>query len=557
MNTIKQMQIVMALSLLGSGFLSGNAAAGSLSGSDAGLQLQQAQQAAERERIEKELAEQREKKPDAVENQQKVPDNQGGDLHFLLKEVMVDPSAVLPDAERDRILQPYLGKEVTRDDLYAITAEINRYYQKHEYLTCRAYLPAQTIHAGHVHIALFEGRNGAVTVEKNKSTRADYILHRFDIKPGAVESMDKLNKELNWFNGTNDVKLHISLQAGKEPGTTDYVLQAQEPARNQFTLYGDNAGSESTGQWREGLFYTNSSLFGWRDNLNLGLMRTQGMKSFSMGYTVPVSRRGTRIGLSYSTNRTEVIDGQYRDWGLSVKGHAHSYGAVITQPLAMTNSFKAEASLGWQRQYSTTDMEDISVIDDIFTDYTAALALTHYGRGWAFYQRHSFTHGSWDNQSISRVAKPSADYNMYNFTGIYQRGAAHGQLLSLRANLQWSATRDLRPSKQFFLGGVYSVRGYQENLVGGDNGYTLSLEYSVPLRRQGNMSLYGFFDYGNLWGESSYDQHVLAGTGIGLRATLAKNWSLDCALAFPLRRELDDGTQTGRTRVHVSLRAQF
>ena len=173
----------------------------------------------------------------------------------------------------------------------------------------------------------------------------------------------------------------------------------------------------------------------------------------------------------------------------------------------MTNSFKAEASLGWQRQHSTTDMEDISVIDDVFTDYTAALALTRYGRGWAFYQRHSFTHGSWDNQSISRVAKPSADYNMYNFTGIYQRGAAHGQLLSLRANLQWSATRDLRPSKQFFLGGVYSVRGYQENLVGGDNGYTLSLEYSVPLRRQGNMSLYGFFDYGNLWGESSYDQH--------------------------------------------------
>ena len=68
--------------------------------------------------------------------------------------------------------------------------------------------------------------------------------------------------------------------------------------------------------------------------------------------------------------------------------------------------------------------------------------------------------------------------------------------------------------------------------------------------------MYGFFDYGNLWGDSSYEQHVLAGTGIGLRATLAKNWSLDCALAFPLRRDLDAGTADA-TRLHMSLRGQF
>ena len=547
----------MALSLIGGGLLSGGtAAAGSLSSGDAGLQLQQAQQSRERERIEKELAEQREKKPDVVENRQNTPEGQQGALRFVLQKVTVDSSAVLPDAERERIVQPYVGKEVTVDDLYAITAAINQYYQKKQYLTCRAYLPPQKIHEGQVHIALFEGRNGTITVEKNKDTRSDYILQRFHIVPGSIESMEKLNDELRWFNGTNDVKLHISLQAGKTPGTTDYVLQAQEPSHEEFTLYGDNAGSESTGQWREGIFYTDRSLTGRRDSLTLGLLRTQGMRSFSMGYSIPVSRTGTKLGLSYSTNGTEVVDGQYREWGMDVRGHAASYGLSVTQPLVLTNSFKAEASFGWQRQHSVTDIEDISVIDDTFTDYTAALALTNYGRGWAFYQRHAFTCGNWDNQSLTRLAEPSADYNMYNFTGIYQRGASYGQLLNLRVNLQWSGTDDLRPSKQFFLGGAYSVRGYQENLVGGDNGYTLSIEYAVPLRRQRDVSMYGFFDYGNLWGDSSYEQHVLAGTGIGLRATLAKNWSLDCALAFPLRRDLDAGTADA-TRLHMSLRGQF
>ena len=107
MNTCRRMEIIMALSLIGGGLLSGGtAAAGSLSSGDAGLQLQQAQQSRERERIEKELAEQREKKPDVVENRQNAPEGQQGALRFVLQKVTVDSSAVLPDAERERIVPP-------------------------------------------------------------------------------------------------------------------------------------------------------------------------------------------------------------------------------------------------------------------------------------------------------------------------------------------------------------------------------------------------------------------------------------------------------------------
>ena len=521
-----------------------------------GVQLRQQQEHLERERLEQEMAAQREGQKTEVENQQTPPESQAGSLRFVLQSVTLDESAVLPTDVRDRILQPYLGKEVTLDDLYAIVAEINKFYQNNQYLTCRAYLPPQTIHAGVVHIALFEGRNGQVHVEQNANTRTSYILNRLDIQPEKIESMEKLNEQLRWFNGTNDVKLRIALQAGQKPGTTDYVITAQEPKNQQFTFYGDNAGSMTTGRWREGIFYTNRSVFGWRDSLMLGFLHAQGLNSFNVDYTVPLGLRGTRLSLDYSTNGTEIIGGQYHDWGIDVRGHAYSAGMTLTQPLYVTDTAKVEASFTVQRQHSVTDVIDVPLLDDLFTDYTAALALTNYGRGWALYQKHAFTHGSWDNESLTRLAMPSADYNLYDFTGVFQKGAAHGQLFTVRANLQWSATRDLRPSKQFFLGGVYSVRGYQENLIGGDNGYTVSLEYAVPVDSHRLVSLYGFLDYGNIWGDSDYEQHVLVGTGIGLRAKLAQIWSLDCALGFPLRRNMDGGT-VDRTRVHVSLSAQF
>ena len=521
-----------------------------------GVQLRQQQERLEQERLEREMAANRERQKTGVEDQQAKPENQAGELHFVLKSVQVDESAVIPAAVRDQILQSYIGKEITLQDLYAMVAEFNTYYQDKQYLTCRAYLPEQTIHAGIVHIALFEGRNGQVSVEKNAHTRDGYILNRLTIKPGKIESMERLNERLRWFNGTNDVKLHISLQAGKEPGTTDYVITAQEPKNQQVTVYGDNAGSVTTGRWREGIFYTNRSLLGWRDSLTLGFLRAQGLNSFNMGYSLPVGRSGTRLGLDYSTNSTTIVGGQYHDWGVDVQGHAYSAGMTVTQPLYVHDDAKAEASFAVQRQHSVTDVVTVPLLNDTFTDYTAALAFTNYGRGWAFYQKHAFTHGTWDNDSLTRLAKPSANYNIYNFTGIYQKGAAHGQLFTLRTNLQWSATHDLRPSKQFFLGGAYSVRGYQENLIGGDSGCTISLEYAVPVNRRQTVSLYGFFDYGKIWGESDYTQRTLMSTGLGVRARLADTWSLDCAVGVPLRRNID-GTTVDRTRVHVSLNAQF
>ena len=132
------------------------------------------------------------------------------------------------------------------------------------------------------------------------------------------------------------------------------------------------------------------------------------------------------LGLDYSTNSTTIVGGQYHDWGVDVQGHAYSAGMTVMQPLYVHDDAKAEASFAVQRQHSVTDVVTVPLLNDTFTDYPAALAFTNYGRGWAFYQKHAFTHGAWDNDSLTRLAKPSANYNIYNFTGIYQKGAAHG-----------------------------------------------------------------------------------------------------------------------------------
>ena len=150
----------------------------------------------------------------------------------------MEPSEVLTEAELQKITEPYIGKTVSLADLYAITGAINNLYNDKGYMVCKAYLPPQRIHGGVVQIKLLEGKTGLVTLQGLKHTKEKYVTARVPLKPGTVANTAALNKQLQRFNGTNDVQLRILVHAGKEPGTTDYEIAAYEPKQNQsVTLY--------------------------------------------------------------------------------------------------------------------------------------------------------------------------------------------------------------------------------------------------------------------------------------------------------------------------------
>ena len=529
------------------------AEAASLGNIDPGRELRDTQERIEQERVLQDFEEQRQRGATGIEDGRQEEKRETPAVKFVLQGVETDSSDILPREVAHEAAAPYIGREITIEDLYKIVGAINAWYSQNHYLTCRAYLPPQTIHEGRVRIALFEGRNGVLAVEGNRTTKESYITDRLGIRQGRIENMKELDQRLQWFNGTNDVSLRIVLQAGAEPGTTDYVIKAAEPRRDIWTLYADRAGNETTGAWREGLFYTNRSLFGHRERLSLGYIRAKGLDSFSAGYSFVLGRSGTRLSLDYSTNATKVIGGLYVDWDIPVKGHAYSYGLTLTQPLAASSAVKSEASLSVVRSRSRTDIADLPLVADTFSDVTLGLARTNYGKGWAFYRRHAVTFGKWDSDSEYQV-RDSKHYFFYHLNSIYQRAAQHGQIFTARVSGQWSATKDLRPSRQFFLGGVNSIRGYPENELGSDSGLLGSVEYAVPICR--GVSLYGFFDAGTLWGLELLHHRTLMGTGIGFRAKLGKECSLDVAVGFPLEREVNNEKVDG-SRIHMSMTASF
>lgn len=517
---------------------------------DPGVQLNRMREYMERQRVAQQIAEDRAKEDSKVEGQatgqEEAPESA---VKFVLNDIKIDGSEVLTKEEISGITSPYSGQEVTLQNLYDIVNALNDLYQQKGYLTCRAYLPPQTIKNGVVEIKIIEGKTGNVHIAGNETTREDYIAGRIGLERGSISNINDLNDDLLLFNATNDVQLRITMHAGEEPGTTDYVIAAYEPQKNYINVYVDNAGSESSGEWREGLFWTDRSLSGRRDMLTMSGMRSDGTKSFSAMYSVPVGRSGTKLGLSYSTNSVHITDGELED--LDIKGHSNAYGVSLIQPLVVTENLRTEATLDYGYQNSQTDFLGIHWVDDTVKSYTAGFSMTNYGASSLIYQKHNFRIGDSEN-----IANEEDNFTKYFFNGFWQKAYQGGQMLSARLDAQWSGDDYLTSAEQFYIGGMYSVRGYEESYLGGDSGYSASIEYSVPLDKARTTSAYCFFDYGAVYGDSAFDDHVLAGTGIGIKSTIDRKIYTNLTLGVPLMRDIN-GEEVSKTRIHFMVNGQF
>lgn len=526
---------------------------------DAGIQMNRMRNYLERERVNRQIAEDRAATKNKVESEAAKQAAPGEVITFELKKIVTDPSAVLTDAELDTIIKPYEGKQVQLNDIYAIVDKINALYNEKGYVTCRAFLPPQTITEGTVKLLLVEGRTGTAAVSGNKYTKAKYITNRLHLTKGEIANIKQLNKDLMLFNATNSTQLRIMMKAGAEPGTTDYEITAYEPKRDTWTIFEDNAGSDTSGQYRTGLFFNTKSLSGNCDALSLGTVISEGTKAANVMYSRSLGRSGTKMNLLYSTNAVKTVKGEFAD---KIKGHANSYTIGFIQPILVNETTRTELSLDYNRQNSKTDWLipiRFNIVDDKVQDVTLGYALTNYGASHVFYQKHSYVRGYYKKEAdMGTGAEPSSShFGFYKFNALYQKLYKAGQMWNIRADAQWSGDEGMVSSRQYYIGGMYSVRGYKENYLGGDSGFTFSAEYAVPVINR-NTNAFGFFDYGHVYSNAQSDEQkdVLASVGLGVRSTINQNLSASLILGIPLQRHFMT-EDVSKTRLHFIVSGQF
>ena len=461
-----------------------------------------------------------------------------------LKRLEFGETKVLPESLLAELRGRYEGRTVSIADIKAIAAAVNKYYRGHGYLTSRAYLPEQDVSRGTLRVELLEGTIGQVDASGLTTTKPEYVRRAAGIKPGEVFRTDTLEAQLAEFNTFTDLKSRLNISPGKLDGTSDLELVMQERARFGATLLADNGGQHSTGYYRGGVFATARGLASTaytRDVLTAGYVGSRGANTFSGAYSITENVFKTTWGVSLDHSQTDCITDELRELDVEGKYTACTLSVKRSLYTNARNILSNGLALAFKDNESTVSHYKMNSYRTNTLAYTLDyLALFEHGyvynaltatRGWQL---------AGENRDFWRAN--------YRLEGNYAFNKYLGA--NCRLGAQISNRRALQSSEQFQLGGVNTIRGYEEGMVNGERGYALQLELRANLKSLwtaapswlGTAEFFVFYDCGQLKHKSesqsltSASEAFLSSTGCGLRCGLLNHLNASFTMAMPLKK---------------------
>lgn len=147
-------------------------------------------------------------------------------IRFLLREVELKGVSVFAVEELRPLYAEQLGQEISLADLYAIAAEIQKFYRRRGYLFTRVLVPAQTIAEGKVILEVIEGFIEEVEIEgatPAQERRLQGFIRR--IKASRPLKLSVLERNLLLMNDLAGYRVRAQLRAGQERGGSVLRLQ--------------------------------------------------------------------------------------------------------------------------------------------------------------------------------------------------------------------------------------------------------------------------------------------------------------------------------------------
>ncbi|AWM00459.1 ShlB/FhaC/HecB family hemolysin secretion/activation protein [Bradyrhizobium amphicarpaeae] len=453
-----------------------------------------------------------------------------GGPKFRLRKVTFDESKFITPAELDEIAKRYVGKNVDIASLLQLVADINAVYAARGIVTGIATLPEQDAKGGVVRVKLTEGRLQKTTIEGNKQTRADYILDRVKEPEGEVLDVPKLNRDVIWFNRTNDVQIKALLQPGTSFGLTDLQFAVIEPPVDTLQLFTDNQGAENTGRWEGGAFYKRHGLFGVDDRLTFYGVRSDGNLNGNVAYSIPVNPWGGRAGVSYTEGKIKIIQGPFV--ALDVTGRSSQAAVNFSQPVWVTQDWLVLLNAALTEGKTVSRFATVAVTDDHYDKTTAGVSVTKSGNTYSITVSPAVNYVAWQDHVLGN----NRAFNTYTGS-LIATSAAGPQNFSANVLASWQYTQEkLLPGDQIFsIGGPTTVRGYPSNAASGDSGYYFNAElhynWSQWLR---GFDTYIFTDWGAVY--STFPGVTeMASVGVGFSWTYAQFMTFEANYATPLK----------------------
>ncbi len=473
-----------------------------------------------------------------------------GDFLFKLKKLSHTETSVLTEAEWETTTSPWVGKDVTSAELTELLRTVNGLYRKKGYAVCLAVIRPQKIIGGELTVTLIEGKTERVTVKGANSTTESYYSGALPMKQGEVANYREMLADLIRFNMTNDAQMAIDIRPGEAVGTSAYEVTVSEPDRWGVSVFADTNGAKSTGRPRAGLGLVNRSVFGWRDSAWLTGVASEGSKSISGGYSVPLTRFGTRFSVTGSAGDVKVVRGKSRH--SDVTGDSTLVSARLEHPVFVTNGTKTTLFAERSRQTSKTDIfDDIRISNLVIDAWTGGVEWYGSFTNVAL----SVTAQLSDRKAHQKASSSRFHYQLASGTVSFAMNVTNSITTAVTGAWQARLAGDAVVSSDYLgLGSSGGVRGYDNDVISAENGFWVNWETTwwFDVGAPQRAGLFAFVDAGRLTGYNPYEVSSIASAGGGFIWPLFKGANLRATLSLPLRRSLGEGEHVSKVRADLS-----
>jgi hemolysin activation/secretion protein len=411
-------------------------------------------------------------------------------------------------------VQPYIGQPVTMKSLAELTRSIVAYFRDHDRPVVNVFVPEQSITSGFVQVVVVISRVGKIDATGARYFSNQFLKAQLRLRLEEPISGSELNSDLSWINRNPFLQSNILMAPGAAPGTTDLLLRTQD--RFPFRVYTgfEDSGNQYTGNDRILTGFNYGNLFGVGQQISYQFTTGTDVNKFtahSGTWVIPLpwKHQLTFFG-SYSNSFANLGP------DLSSGGVNWQVSGRYEIPLPGTDHFTESVTGGFDFKRSNNDLLfNVATVSDVYTDidqfvlsYQAGYQ-DNYGStsasATAFWSPGAMSNNDDNADYEATRAGATADYLYGQFTLNRVTRLPFDFTWTVRGELQESDA-NLLPSEQLGLGGYDTVRGYDERVANGDNGYLISTEVATPpvslFHLFGNQTVkdqlqfLGFVDYG-------------------------------------------------------------
>lgn len=483
------------------------------------------------------------------------------------------------DAFKKRI-EPFIGQPISLKAIKEIARAAILYCREQDRPFVNVSIPEQDITKGVLQILVVEGKVGKIEVEGNKWFRTNQFLSQIGLKPGGSISEKMIIRDIDYLNQNSFRQVRPVFKPGAEPGTTELTLKVDDRFPVRFYVGYEDTGTQLTGidrlitgfNWQNGFQAGHEIGYQFASDIHF-----EKLISHSGYWRIPLPNRD-KLSLTWGISKTAAPI----NLDLSNSGLSWQSGLRYIKALPQVRSLRHEMQAGFDLKQTNNNLEFGGT--EVFASEirVAQLVLSYHGNAidrWgntAFGLTGFFSPGhstAFQTDKAYKTARERSDprynYEIVNFERTWK--LPKGITLVNQLNGQISDER-LQSSEQLLLGGVGTVRGYDDRLISCDEGLSASVELRSPFlllgkigkddRFESRMQFAIFWDYGLAYNiahasnERKFTDLESVGGGVRFRLGTYLNLRFDYGhKLMKLAPHLDNGNDPGR--IHLSVVGSF